>query len=110
MLRTNISRNDETIDTNEAFTQKTVIGKLKEAFNSKITTETCNGKQCYKIETMDEYYNSHVVYVDKETFNTVKTLINSQNACSYEFQTGTVTDEQMSFPDLANYEFIDETK
>lgn len=71
---------------------------------TRITTERCNGKDCYKINMQ-----GMEVWIDKETYLVVR-LINGQYkddqgiehdmATNYEYGFGTVTPEQVSRPDL----------
>lgn len=93
---------------NTAFFETSFSGKLKEVCNSKITKNSYDGKNCYKIEKIENLNVSDTIYVDKETFNPLR-VINSMQDCSYKFEIGIVTNEQVSFPDITGYEIIDKT-
>ena len=90
---------------------------IRIAFTSKIATENCNGKECYKID----YYPSNIVtekgnaiiYVDKETGLIVRMLSGkdvSENGeiinliSDYYYEFNNVTEEDMKEPDLTQYE------
>lgn len=72
-----------------------------------ITEEDCNGKDCYKISVQ-----GMKVWIDKETYLTVR-ICNGYSVSSdgtktpletnYEYEFGTVTDEQVAKPDLTGY-------
>ena len=77
------------------------------SFTTMITEEECNGKDCYKVTL-----NGMKVWIDKETYLTARVengyAVSSDgnktplvNNYSYEF--GTVTDKQVSKPDLTGY-------
>lgn len=84
---------------------------------SRITTENVNGKECYKI---DNFYSTNAliageggrtIYIDKQTGLLVRTFggtISNKNGTftiinDYQYEFGTVTDEDLKEPDLANY-------
>lgn len=84
---------------------------------TRITTANVNGKQCYKV---DDFYSPNVliagegertIYIDKETGLLVRTFggtIKNSNGTftivnDYQYEFGTVTDEDLKEPDLANY-------
>lgn len=77
------------------------------ALQSKITSEECNGKQCYKIEI-----NGAKIWIDKETHLDTKTIngytknsqgVETPNIQDYEYEFDTVTDEQVKKPDITGY-------
>ena len=77
------------------------------ALTTRITEEECNGKQCYKISVQGMN-----VWVDKETYITTR-INNGYSVKSdgtetpmitdYEYEFGSVTDEQIAKPDLTGY-------
>lgn len=75
---------------------------------TKTTTEECNGKECYKINMQ-----GMKVWIDKETCLVVRLIdgkyqdakgIEHEMATNYEYEFGTVTDEQVAKPDLTGCE------
>lgn len=88
---------------------------------TRITTANVNGKQCYKI---DDFYSPNIliagegertIYIDKETGLLVRTFggtIKNNNGTftivnDYQYEFGTVTDEDLKEPNLANYTIQD---
>ena len=87
--------------------EMTTWQKLLTAALSRVRTEEYNGKECYKIETQ-----GMKVWIDKETYLTVGLtsgyMKNSDGTeepmiTNYEYEFGTVTDEQVAKPDLTGY-------
>lgn len=77
------------------------------SLTSIVTEEECNGKECYKVSL-----NGMKVWIDKETYLTVKVAngyaVSSDGTRtpfvnSYKYEFGTVTDKQVAKPDLAGY-------
>lgn len=75
---------------------------------STITSEKCNGKDCYKIEIFN---TSDIYYIDKETGLTIRistsnTINNIQNdmISDIQYEFNTVTDEDFIEPDISEYE------
>jgi uncharacterized protein YxeA len=99
------------------------VEKLKNSIVTKITSEICEGKDCYKLEgklnsnfIYDENTQKEYVYIDKETGLTVKVVDikvdengeKREYSASYSYDFGNVTDEDMEEPDSTGYEIIKE--
>jgi uncharacterized protein YxeA len=99
------------------------LEKIKNSIVTKITSEICDGKDCYKLEgklnsnfLCDENTKKEYVYIDKETGLTVKVIDIKENengekqeySASYSYDFGNVTDEDMEEPDATGYEIIKE--
>lgn len=76
-------------------------------FITQITTEECNGKECYRIKL-----EGMQVWIDKETYLTVRDMNGSSKnregqitniVTDYIFEFGNVTDEEVAKPDLTGY-------
>lgn len=74
---------------------------------TRVNTEECNGKECYKISLQ-----GMTVWIDKQTYLVVRIsngkVISGDGTeqdliTNYEYEFGTVTDEQVAKPDLAGY-------
>lgn len=92
---------------------------IKLAFTTQITSEKCNGIECYKLQTSDiiyngAYTNAHTIdYVEKSTGLIIRTIndenviLNNDNSSGqvqdYRYEFGTVTDEEFKEPDITEY-------
>ena len=89
---------------------------LKTAILSEISTENCNGKECYRIQTGYGFNNSNneskvTIYIDKETGLPTRylngTRIRGEEKTStiqdYYYEFNTVTDEVVQEPDISEY-------
>ncbi len=85
------------------------LTNLQEAFFIRIDSEYCNGKDCYVIKG-----KSYVRYIDKETGLAVRSIEKNSESNDYvtdcEFKFNVVKDSDIVKPDIAGYEFFDETK
>ena len=95
---------------------------LMTAIMSEISTENCNGKECYRIQTNYDFMNRNdkesnvTIYIDKETGLPTRylngTRINKNEKTStlqdfyYEFNM--VTDEDVQEPDISEYKIPEE--
>ena len=94
------------------------------ALSSNITTEKCNGIECYKIDS-SLFVNQNEItrykqtkYIDKETGLPVR-LIDTENIDlstdeevgqihDYKYEFGRVTDEEFTEPNISDYTVVDE--
>ena len=86
---------------------------IKMSLLSSIETEECNGKQCYKINIVDNENNKQIVYYDKDTGLKVRSLIiksdNSEeqvidSVIDYFYEFNNVNDDDLKEPDISQYE------
>lgn len=77
---------------------------LKYAFNAKVTSEVYNGIECYRVYN-NEYEQT---YINKEDFRSIR-IVNGDTDYSYEYIINGVTDEQVKFPDITDFEIRDDT-
>ena len=103
------------IGTNNFFTKDVeFFEKLQEAFNSRITTEEVNGKECYAIKSNNS--TKGVIYVSKDNYTPVKIERYSsdgetvESSYTYEVQFDVVTEEDVAIPDLSGYTILDRAK
>lgn len=103
------------IGTNNFFTEDAeFFEKLQEAFNSRITTEEVNGKECYAIKSNNS--TKGVIYVSKDDYTPVKIERYSsdgetvESTYTYEIQFDVVTEEDVAIPDLSGYTILDRAK
>ena len=75
--------------------------KIKLAFETKITTDEVNSKECYRLYIKDDLQ----AYINKEDFVAIRTIngdtYQPQDVVEYSFNT--VTDEEVAKPDINGY-------
>ncbi len=72
---------------------------IKAAFTTKITSESFNGKECYKFYINDNWQ----FFVDKENMLKIREINGSENSELVDYKIGTVTDEEIQFPNTDGY-------
>ena len=93
---------------------KNIYQDIIMAMFSSITSEECNGKQCYKISNMTKDITSilpnEILYIEKDTGLEIKRinyndLDEPENyiSTSFEYQFNTVTDENVKEPNINEY-------
>lgn len=115
ILNTNSSIIKEGID--NCIETNNIIETIKLALTSKITTEYCNGKLCYRIQiSYEPYQNSEdlILYIEKETGLLIRmhngTRIYEDEKISgiydYTYKFNTVTDEDVKEPNIEEYDIV----
>lgn len=83
---------------------------LKMVLFSSVTTESCNGKDCYKItkrNSLDKNFEEYI-YIEKETGLAVRIFSSFQNRITdYKYLFGSVTDNTLKEPDISECEIIE---
>lgn len=89
------------------------------SLTTRISSEKCNGKECYKIEFPKFYkdFDGATEYIEKETGLVIRYIdnvsIEGQNESQaawlqeYKYEFNTVTDEDFIEPDISEYEVVE---
>ena len=81
---------------------KTFLENLEYSMYKSIQTVNLNGKKCYFLK-----YDDSKIFFDIETGFAIKAIHEDGKTMDYEYEFGTVTDEDVAKPDLAGYKIHD---
>ncbi len=84
---------------NSLSTLDTPMPKLLLSILSKISTDKCNGKECYLLETIDGWK----MWIDKDT-GLIKREINGSNVAERHYEFDIVKDDDIIKPDISDCE------
>ena len=87
----------------ESALSNNITGKLGKTFTTLITTEEVNGIKCYKVQPLTGV-TSNTYYFNKENQTLVKCLIGDSEINFKDWKIDSLTDTDVSKPDLTNYE------
>lgn len=105
MIKEGIGIEAQTLPTGTLYMEN-LCNKIRMALMSKISTETVNNVECYKIKVNNEWQ----IFINKNNLLVMREINGSTDTGIIEYKINEVRDEDVLMPNLAGYTINDTTK